>query len=241
MLTTMDLTPRQATRLLEQATRSRVRLEIEPCTWSDGQVLRGTLWQRDGNLLTIDLDAGVEHGTLLTLIGAFCEVRATLGGHVFLMSTCVLDVVDNAGTPRLRLAVPESMQVTNRRRFERTNAVVASMARVWVAGLAEPFIGTLVNVSPDGAAAQFLSTELNDRVLVGDSVTVAFELAGFDDLYQLPALVCSKSLSGDESQITLGLQFIHGSTTDPVSTDALRRLRAVLRELLSGDTQEGAP
>lgn len=241
MLTTIDLTPRHAARLLEQAVRSRVRLDIEPQSWPDGESLRGTLWRREGNLLYVDLDEskGKTEGSLLNLIGAFAEIRTTLGGHVFLFSTCVLDVIEEAGPPRLVLAVPESLQVGNRRRYERTNATVASQVRIWTDKTSPASVGLLMNIGPEGLAAQFVGPGLGDGALVGDEVSVSFELAGFEESYRLPAVVCSKTMSSDKAILSIGLQFVK-DTADPQAQQSLQQLAAILNELMSDFTaQEG--
>lgn len=236
MLTTIDLTPRHAARILEQAVRSRARLDIEPSAWSDGRTLKGTLWRREGNLLTVDLDQrhgadGGDDATMLHLIGAFCDIRTMLQNHAFVFSTCVLDVIEETSPAKLVIAVPESMQLTNRRRFERTNATVASQVRLWSDEESPATVGLLVNIGPEGLAAQFVGPGLADSVMIGDTVRVSFEIAGFEESYKLPSVVCTKALSSDKTILSVGVQFDRDSG-DPRVDQSLRQLAAILSELM---------
>lgn len=234
MLTTIDLTPRHAARILEQAVRCRSRLDLEPTAWNDGQTIRGTLWRREGNLLTVDLDQrnGRPEGSMLHLIGAFCDIRTMLQGHAFVFSTCVLDVIEGTDPVKLIIAVPESMQLTNRRRFERTNATVASQVRLWIDEQSPATVGLLVNIGPEGLAAQFVGAGLADAVMVGDTVRVSFEVAGFEESYKLPSVVCTKSLSTDNTILSVGVQF-NRDTGDLRVDQSLRQLQAILAELMT--------
>lgn len=130
MLLTVDLTARQAARILERAVRRRAVVELEARNRSDAELLRATVIRLDGGLICAELaaDCGV---TPLDLIGAFCEARMSLGGDLFFFTVCALDVPDGDLPNRILLSRPEVVQVANRRRYERTNATIASQARVY--------------------------------------------------------------------------------------------------------------
>ena len=231
----IDLTPRQAARVIEQAVRARAELELEPRNLPDGDPLRGRLLGRDGELLSVQVDDRQMALPLGALMGAFCEVRTQLSGELYLFTTCVLDVVDKPPPGRVLMVVPDTMQVMNRRQFERTNATVASRVRLWTNAQQVPSIGLLANVGADGLGCSLPGTALDQALALGDELRVSFELAGFDEIFELPATVCNKALTPDRQQLSLGLKF-HVRPDDPVDRHALERVRAALWQLTTSFT-----
>lgn len=235
MLDALDLTPRQANRLLEQAVRAAARLEIEPRSFPDGRSVRAVLKGREGSTLLAEVSSVPPDMPAISLMGAFCEVRSALSGQIFIFTSCVLDVIDAIGPVRLSLAVPEIIQVTNRRRFERTNATVASEVYLLIDDETCGGPGGLANISPDGLGCTFPAEGLDERVLVGEPLRVRFEIAGFDEEFELPALVCNKTLSRDQKQITIGLEF-DLARTGKQDARMLERVRGMLNQLMNSDT-----
>lgn len=228
----IDLTPGQTARVIEQALRAQAELDVEPRNLPDGQVLRGRLTGRESELLSIELLGDGLTTPPAALIGVFCELRALLSGEMYMFSTFVLDAPDGHDPPRVLVAAPETIQVANRRRLERTNATIASQVRVWVKGRESATVGLLANVSGEGLACNLPGLDLNEALALGDDVRVAFELAGFDELFELPAILCNKSIEKAENQLCLGLQF-NVKDDDVTAKHALRRLQAALFELTS--------
>jgi c-di-GMP-binding flagellar brake protein YcgR len=237
----IELTPRQAARVLEQALRAQAGLEIEPRNLPADQPLQGKLIGREGELLCVEVLGGPLTLPLSVLIGAFCEVRTALSGELYMFTTCVFDAVESAVPPRLLMVLPEAIQVINRRQFERTNATVASQVRVQVSGQPAPFVGLLANVSADGLACNLPETTLDETLSLGDELRVSFELAGFDEIFELPAVVCNKMLARDQQQLLLGLKF-DVRPDDPLAQHGLQRLRAALFQLMANFTDmDGEP
>ena len=230
MLNALDLTPRQSTRLLEQAIRLRAPIEIFPRFLPEGQSISGVFSGREGSLLHVGLNAGGAETSLSGLIGSFCEVQVTLSGQVALFSSCVLDMIDQAGQVRISLATPDLIQVSNRRRFERTNATIASEVRLVIDGQPSVTVGVLANLSPNGLACTFPSGELDDHLLVGEACRVSFEMVGFDDTFEMNVICCNKSLSRDRAQLTVGMEFI-AKDQPPEDAEALNRLRSLLNQI----------
>jgi hypothetical protein len=226
----IDLTPRQAGRVLEQALRAQADLEIEPRNLPGEELLRGKVLGREGELLCVQVLDEQLPLPLGALIGAFCELRMVLSGEMYLFATCIYDALETPEPGRVFLAIPEVIQVANRRHFERTNATVASQIRIWVSGNETPFVGLLADVSAEGLACNLPGAALDKSVSLGDELRVSFELAGFDEMFDLPASVCNKSLSKDQHMLLLGLKFSVGPD-DAVAQHALQRVRAVLFEL----------
>lgn len=230
MLNTLDLTARQCSRLLEQAVRLRAATEIFPRYLPEGQSLKGMLAGREGSLLLLDLAAREGEPATAGLIGSFCEVQITLAGQVALFSSCALDLVEQNGKARLSLAVPDLIQVSNRRRFERTNATVASEVRLILDGQPSETVGSLANLSPQGLACTFPSGEFDDHLLVGEPVRVSFELVGFDETFEVTAICCNKSISPDKTQLTAGMEF-DSAGVSPDDAETLKRLRTLLNQI----------
>lgn len=230
MLNTLDLTARQCARLLEQAVRMRAAIEIFPRCLSEGQSLKGQMSGREGSLLHILLAKNENESTTAGLIGSFCEVQITLAGQVALFSSCALDLVEKSGQSQLSLAVPDLIQVSNRRRFERTNATVASEVRLILEGQPSETVGSLANLSPQGLACTFPSGEFDDQLLVGEPVRVSFELVGFDETFELTAICCNKAISPDKTQLIAGMEF-ESAALSPDDAETLKRLRTLLNQI----------
>lgn len=231
MVNSLDLTKRQASRLLEHALLSRAHAELAPRVGEESTPLNVRFAGREGNMLVFELQLAPGATTPLGIIGAFCEVRTMLDGEAFLFSTCILDVVENSAPPRIMVAVPTLIQVANRRRFERTNATIASEVRLIVDGQPIESVGLLSNIGADGLGCSVAAADFDDMLLLGDVIRVKFEVAGFDEEFDLGATVCSKTLSRDRTQLSLGLEF--KVDADPVSAENLVNLRRLLVELMS--------
>ena len=169
MLLALDLTERQAARVLERALRTRAKLEIEPRPESQSALLWGTLIGNDHtHLLKVDLHDCGNDDRLTMLIGAHVDVRMLIDGELYLFSTFVVDAVDNAVPPRLSLATPELLQVANRRRVVRKTPNEPVPIRVVVPGAQQPFVAELANIGQ--GAAQPLDVKLGihrDQMEVG--------------------------------------------------------------------------
>lgn len=226
----IDLTARQAARVFEQALRVQVELEVEPRNLPDDQPLRGQLLGREGELFSVQVLDGKLGLPLSVLIGAFCEVRMVLSGEMYLFSTYILDVIEEPLPLRVLMVVPETVQVANRRQFERTNATVASQVQLWVRGPGVPYVGLLANVSADGLACNLPGTAADEALSLGDELRVSFELAGFDEVFELPVILCNKTLAGGRQELRLGMKF-NVQPDDPAARHALERVHAALHEL----------
>lgn len=240
MLLTVDLNPRHAARVLEQAARNRALLELEARCRPDNETITAKLIRVEGRLLCIELTRG-QNVAPLDLMGAFCEVRLLLAEQLYFFTTCVLDVPDGDPPNRLLVSAPDLVQVANRRRFERTDATAASQVRVYPRGTAAPLVGLIQSISAGGMCCVIPGAGADELLLVGDPVRIQFELAGVAEWFELPAVICTKQLDEPAAQLKLGLEFC-ADRADPAQANALDRFRTILTEIFGdlGETEGGA-
>lgn len=235
MLATIDLTRRQAERVLEQAVRTQARLEIE-CRAREGS-LHGTLIGREAGVLAVALHDLGHNWPLLGLIGSFCDVHTILSGQLYLFSTCIVDAADDTSPQCLSLAPPDIVQVANRRKLDRVAPAEPVVAQLWPAGGEDPLQGQLTNLSSNGVGCRFPRQPAEDSLLIDDTVRLCFQLPGGGEVFDLPACVCFKwPLSGEE-QLDVGLEF--SAPESKAGAAALERLRAALARNYAGPTQMG--
>lgn len=224
---TLDLTPRQGARVIEQALRAEAELELEPRSRAIDDVVRGRLIGREGAYLRFELLGGL---AALELIGCFCDVRLELSGQLYLFTTSVADIPEHGARREILLTPPDWMQVANRRRFERTNATIAAQVRIKLSADAPVSVGLMSNVSAAGLACVMPGLELDDQALVGETAMLSFELPGLDDLFALPAVICNKARTEDQQQLILSFQF-HVDPADERGLAQLDRVREALVEI----------
>lgn len=230
MLLALDLTARQATRVLTQAVRLRAKLEIDPRPVFLDTPLWGTLEGREQELLVVQLMETRQELVGASLIGAMCDVRAVLSGQLYLFSTLIADATDNTAPRRLTLAVPEVVQVANRRRFTRRSPIEPIPVRLTVPGARDPFVGNLANISRNGIGCRVAKRELEDLLLIGNEVRVEFVLPWTNHVYSLPAEVCTKNECYDQDHLIIGLEF-------RADEAAARATLELLRTALDNETQ----
>jgi len=207
MLVTLDLTVRQAARVLAQAVHTHAKLEIEPRPETHSHLLWGSLTGRQQDQLLVDLHDAGRDLSLAPLIGAMCDVRSILSGQLCMFSTFIVDALENSVPQRLTLAVPASIQIANRRRFARKTPTEPVPLRLLLPGCPTCFVAILTNISPQGLACRVVSRELNEVLYIGDAVRLDFALPWSNEAYSLQASVCSKNPAGEEDQQIVGFEF----------------------------------
>lgn len=239
MLATLDLTSRQLARVLEQAARTQCKIGIEPRPGSSEVALTGCVERREDQLLLIALhDTGVDR-SLMTLTGAFCDVKMSLSGQLYLFTTCIVDALENSIPQRLLLAAPEVIQVVNRRKFARKQVSAPVTVSLWPQNANKPVQGELRNIGVHGLGCQIDGEEPDNLLFIGDPVRVQFRLQPRPEVFDLTAVICSKNPTGKPDQRIVGLEFcLEGRQAPPRET--LEHLYAVLcEEMLSLDETDG--
>ena len=229
MQAVIDLNARQTRRVLEQAIRAGTALDIEPRTRSDC-VLTGMIAGQEDEVLRVDLTSGAAAMPLHVLVGAYCDVRMVVARQLYMFSTCLIDAIGHGSDQRLLLAVPEGVQVANRRKFERRTLSEFAQVRLWPKNTPTPYIGELCNLSCDGIACRMVRGDLDELLLVGDVIEVGFDLPGDHESFRLPAIVCDKAPTKDHQQLLVGLEFAKNGN-DALARLALDRLHAALCDL----------
>jgi len=225
VLVALDLTPRQAARVLNQAVRGRTKLELEPRPEAARALLWGTLVGSEPEVLRVDLHDREHETPLAGLIGAMCDVRTCLAGQLYLFSTFVLDANDGTVPHRLTLAAPETIQVANRRRHTRLTPLEPVPVRLGVGGTLKPVLAELANIGPRGLGCRVSAGDDAGLFYIGDPVAVEFALPWNSDLFALSAVICNKGPSSEPTHVLVGLEF---SASDAAARAALERLRAAL-------------
>ncbi len=225
MLVALDLTARQTARVLTQAVRTHAKLEIEPRPEHQHVLLWGCVESQDRDTLLVELHDPPAAVSLALLPGSMCDVRTILSGQLCMFSTYVVEVSENTVPRRLRLAVPETIRVANRRRFARHTPQEPLPVRIHLPGNSTPFVAILSNIGPQGLASRIVSQELGESLFIGDEVQLDFSLPWSAELYTLPAAVCSKTVCGDEGHFIVGFNFLHRA-----NDHLLGQLRAALHD-----------
>ncbi|MCA9245310.1 MAG: PilZ domain-containing protein [Phycisphaerales bacterium] len=234
MVMTLDLTPRQASRVVRQALATGATLDLEPRSGPE-RTIPARFIKEENNLLIVE-PTQTPGTPLIELVGSFCDIRVRMSEQLYLFTTCVLDLDEAHSPPTLMLAIPDSIQVANRRRFERHNFPVTAQVRLWTEGAQTHSVAMLTDVSALGLGIEAPGTDLDDALLLGDVIRASFELPGCDETFELPALVCSKELARDRQMTVLGLEF-HLEANDSVGRYTLERLRVALGKVTSQDTE----
>lgn len=208
MLVTLDLTVRQASRMLAEAVKSRAKLEIDPRPEFRETPLWGTLEGRNQDLLQVNLVDTVHPQTVAELLGVMCDVRTILSGQLYLFSTVILEATDNSAPRRLGLALPDAIQVANRRRYARRSPIEPVPVRLLQGAGTQPLVGTMTNISRSGLGCRLPRQQAEDQLLIGDEVQLEFALPWLNQVYTLPSEVCTKSSSLDPDHLTVGFEFV---------------------------------
>ena len=223
----IDLSTAQATRILEQAVRTRAALELEPRPMAaQGRTVRGVIDGRENALLRVKLEAPPElpEGSL---IGAFCEAQLPLAGELYQFTSCVIDVA-HVGPNHLLIAVPQSIQLVNRRRFVRRAPADAVVVQVWPAGAEVAYSCALADLDPNGLAISGHRGDLDEVLLIGDDVRLAFDLPLIDETFEVYCTVCNKTLDPERQNMIIGLEF--STQAGPEQNAIVERLRLLLND-----------
>ncbi|HOW72181.1 MAG TPA: PilZ domain-containing protein [Phycisphaerae bacterium] len=256
----IDLNSRQSVRTLEQAIRHGAEVLIEPRIWPDGEPIpcrmqppsvagsRAALACRimaaaDAPSASREAQAVLANEAAFTamlaridaLVGTYCDLAIRLGDHLYLCSCDVLRIEKPAAAdhhPMIHLTRPETIQVTQRRRFHRISLADSTKIRLhWIRSddTADEGTGWICNISADGLACR-VDAHVADRLWIGEQIQVNFALSPTDtQRFMLEATICSKTPTGTEGKVMIGVQFLTGPSHQ-YSTQAVESLR---RRLLS--------
>ncbi len=229
MLVALDLTARQAARVLAEAIHKHAKLEIEPRTACEGDSLWGVVTARGPDTLSVEI-LGTPGPNLESLAGVMCDVRTILSKQLYLFSTVILEASGRAAPARLTLAAPAAVQVANRRRHARKIAGEAIAVRLDCPTMSEACLAPLWNLGIGGLACRVPRRVADEHLLIGDVLRIEFVLPWVNRTFSLPATICSKSADADGDHLLVGFEF-------RAAEDADRAALAVLRDAVQRETQ----
>lgn len=226
MLYALDLTSRQTKRVLEQALRGKSRLAIEPRNRPEEPPISGRLTAVEGNLMTVELDDDGRVIPGVSLVGVFCDVQTILSDQIYLFCTCIMEVLDVTVPRRIVLALPDGIQVWNRRRFLRRSITRSTRVELTCDDLNESCTAELTNVSGNGLACR-VPKDSDGVLLIGERARARFNVPGIPEAFDLPTVICSKTTTGDGGSLIVGLQFDFDDLSEP-ELELIERLQAFL-------------
>ncbi len=236
----IDLNPRQAARVFEQATRSHATILLEPSVWGYFDGLKGFIASGDERTVMVEITESPPQ-PLEGLRGLYCDAELLLSGHRYMFCSDIVEVVRlGEGTQTLVLSRPATLQVAQRRRFWRAD--LAEPSSVWLASdgpEGQRHMASVYNISQDGMACR-ADVAASDVLLIGDTVDSSFDLPRCPRHFKLKAVVCNKTPAADEGKVILGLQFVRDQA-DREASESLRILTEFLAEFHQGALQRGEP
>ncbi|MCG3125327.1 MAG: hypothetical protein CHACPFDD_00145 [Phycisphaerae bacterium] len=227
MLYALDLTRRQSNRVLEQALRTQAVVEIEPRNWPDAPPISGHILSNDGRQMVIALDDDGRALPIASFAGMFCDVKTMLSEQIYIFGASIVEASAQTVPHTLTLATPETVQVSNRRRFIRRTLARASQVEIVVDEGLDSFVGEFGNISGNGLSAR-VPREADDALLIGEPVRVRFAMPCMKERFDLRGILTNKTASPDKATLTIGVQFEPPATSDPRAAAAIERLRAFL-------------
>lgn len=247
----IDLTPRQSSRILEQALRHKAGVTLEPRIFNEDEALSGqieaiipsggaanspsavviAMHSTPISDVTQIASAPVTIQELNLLVGTCCDAALRLGDAKYLFDGDVIRVQPAHEPPviaRVFLTRPETLQVMQRRRFSRFRPARSTQVELRWQKDAESLHGTiawLCNISPDGLACR-VERRIGEQLWIGDRITAEFTVApGELNHYVIESFLCSKTPGGTEDKMILGLQFVGepGFESSQQATEKLRK------------------
>ncbi|MFQ6047752.1 MAG: PilZ domain-containing protein, partial [Phycisphaerae bacterium] len=194
----IDLNPRQAARVLEQAIRCQATIMLEPSVCGYFDALSGFVASGDRHSLMVELTDPPDH-SLSDVRGLYCDVELLLVPHRYMFCSDIIDVRELGSNQTLVLARPETMQVAQRRRFWRLAVAETSTVRLSLPSRpdARPAEAVVYNISGDGMACCIDRSAAAD-LLIGDLVHVGFELPHCPKPFDFDAVLCNKTPASSE-------------------------------------------
>lgn len=220
----IDIDRAHSQRVIEHALRAGLEVSIWPNVHGDERPLIGPLvgYTEPGLVMQAAGDVPKDR---LPLVSEYCEAGFRIEDARFMFTTNVLEVARAPGGYRLEIARPESLQVLQRRRYQRRDLHENSTVSLspLQGGSRDPVEAALLNIGPGGLACR---SALNaaDRFVVGAPVRVRFALPNHDGEFRLDGRVRSKTRAAQSDHLILSVEFSPAVT----SHEHLERLAGVL-------------
>lgn len=238
MVTNLDLTAPQTTRVLEQAVRLQATVELDVRTLgAQSRPIRGTIIARENALLRVRPEPNADLSDPL-LIGAFADALLIMRGDRYEFCSCIIDI-GAPSSPEMLIAIPQGVQIANRRRYVRKTPQEGRSVQLWLKGGDVALTCNLVDIAPTGLAVRGHRGDLDDILFVGDPLRVTIDIPAIGESFDLPVITCTKTLESDRQSLTVGLEFAPDASAQDML--ALSRFRAFLNDPALGfsETESG--
>ncbi|UCG17593.1 MAG: PilZ domain-containing protein [Phycisphaerales bacterium] len=222
------LDARQSARILEQAVRTRARVTLRPHAPIEGPELTGLIVAQTPQSFRVTLGDRIT-APPRTLTRARCDAYLQVGRDRYVFATNIVALIDADPPVCLDIARPNVLHALERRRQGRARVHSSCPVHLYKAGDGTDNIGALLNASVDGIACR-IPTAAADRTAIGDTLRVAFQLAGSTHQFDLQAAVRSKTPAGSERHTIVGLQFEFRGQDDPQRRQLANALTATGRQ-----------
>lgn len=205
----IDMNRTQSHRIIEHALRVRAEVSVWPCTQADERPVAGPLAGRTDAGLVIQ---ATHDSAPLPLVSAYCEAGFRLDDARFMFSTHIIHVAQDENACRLEIALPDSIQVLQRRRYQRRE--LRGNATIKIAppnGAARGAIAAaLLNIGPGGLACR-CDRASADRFGIDAPVRVSFALREGNMAFEFDAHIRGKTSGAEPEHLILAVAFAPNS------------------------------
>lgn len=202
------LTPNQSARTLRQAAEHRATILLDSEDSPQVRELVTQISKIQDDTLTVELNVSPSSSELVCLKRKTCRARLLLSEQAYQFNTQITEIVEDNKSISLNLARPDQIEGEARRQFPRLRFAESSKVRLlWRDGEeTREDIGTLCNVSTDGAAVLVECRTAEDLAVI-DTAYIEFSLPCCPQPFRLPGYVKGITPGGEVGRAVLSLKF----------------------------------
>jgi len=220
----IELSRKQAARILQCASRAHQQVRFQSKSWADGKGLAMHLANCEEGCLHLEAEWDDQVENIL-LPNTYCQIEMEIEDNDYFFDSHILSVRRHQEVLNIEVVCPETILVQQRRRSKRKTIASSSDVQISREENDELHIyeGKLYNLSEDGLAFKISKTQ-SSGVDIGQIWCVCFEVPEQSYCYKLEAVVRRKVPSSSEGDIILGMEFELGDV------DQLKQLHDFLSD-----------
>ncbi len=237
-----DLGPRQTSRVIEQAVRSRANIWAETIEQAQPRGLSGCMVSCNAEVVSIQLNStGLDAFT--PIVGQYYQLLISVGDTRYLTVSDLLENQKQTDCYILIFSRPKNLQVMQRRKYHRHVPGQAFPVYISWQETEEqdkekvnhtPALGQIRDLSLHGMSVR-VPDHLDNHLFIGDVVYLRFSLNVREPEYFTSATICHKEFFKDASEMIIGLQFVGIEQ----NSDFQARLRTALtQDIFNKDTRD---